>query len=155
MKNFATFISSSLELSGVVANLRRDKSIMDNLTNAGIFNTLLRAIKTTDLNTVLSDQGPVTFFAPSDYAFKKMSKIELQKLLKDKNRLTALIKGHMVYDILTTDDLLSKDSIDNINGNTLKIDSTDGLKINNIKVAEPDIQCNNGIIHAIEGVLKP
>ena len=42
-----------------------------------------------------------------------------------------------------------------LNGWAVTIDTTSGLKINNAKVLNADIECNNGVVHVIDTVLMP
>ncbi len=37
----------------------------------------------------------------------------------------------------------------------IKINTVNGVMINNVKVVKADIECSNGIIHVIDSVLMP
>jgi uncharacterized surface protein with fasciclin (FAS1) repeats len=42
-----------------------------------------------------------------------------------------------------------------VEGSTVKIDATNGVMINDATVVIADIECSNGVIHAIDTVLMP
>ena len=65
------------------------KDIVDTAVSAGSFNTLAAALKAADLVTTLKGPGPFTVFAPTDAAFAKIPKDQLDALLKDKPKLAA------------------------------------------------------------------
>jgi uncharacterized surface protein with fasciclin (FAS1) repeats len=41
------------------------------------------------------------------------------------------------------------------NGADVRIDSSNGVKVNNANVIKTDIECSNGVIHVIDTVLLP
>ena len=49
-----------------------------------------------DLVGTLKGKGPFTVFAPTDEAFAKIPKADLDALLKDKAKLTAVLTYHVV-----------------------------------------------------------
>lgn len=57
------------------------KEIVDAAVSAGNFNTLAAALKEADLVTTLKGPGPFTVFAPTDAAFAKIPKDQLDALL--------------------------------------------------------------------------
>ncbi|MGB5347671.1 MAG: fasciclin domain-containing protein, partial [Woeseia sp.] len=66
------------------------KTIIETAKEAGTFNTLIAAVKAADLTDTLNGKGPFTVFAPTDEAFKKISKTDLDALLKDKAALKSI-----------------------------------------------------------------
>ena len=60
------------------------KDIVDTAVAAGNFKTLAAALQAADLVPTLKGKGPFTVFAPTDEAFAKIPKAELDALLKDK-----------------------------------------------------------------------
>ena len=42
-----------------------------------------------------------------------------------------------------------------VQGQSVAVDATDGVKINGSKVVKADIVCGNGVIHVIDTVLLP
>src|SRR5690606_28753010 len=74
------------------------KDIVDTAVGAGQFNTLVAAVKAAGLAETLKGEGPLTVFAPTDEAFKKIPEATLQDLLKPENKekLAAILTYHVV-----------------------------------------------------------
>ena len=64
--------------------------IVDTAVGAGTFKTLATALGAAGLVDTLKGKGPFTVFAPNDAAFAKIPKADLEALLKDKAKLTAV-----------------------------------------------------------------
>jgi uncharacterized surface protein with fasciclin (FAS1) repeats len=56
-------------------------------SSAGIFNTLVAAVKAAGLVETLQSPGPFTVFAPTDEAFAKLPKGTVETLLKPENKV--------------------------------------------------------------------
>src|SRR5690606_8883249 len=63
---------------------------------AGGLDTFLSAVDVAGLRETLDGPGPFTIFAPSDKAFAALPAGELDRLLKNKKKLAALLKHHVV-----------------------------------------------------------
>jgi len=63
---------------------------------AGSFKTLAAALQAAGLVETLSGKGPFTVFAPTDEAFAKLPAGTVEALLKDKEKLTAILTYHVV-----------------------------------------------------------
>ena len=42
-----------------------------------------------------------------------------------------------------------------VQGQSVSINSSDGVKVDNVKVVKADIEADNGIIHVIDSVILP
>jgi hypothetical protein len=80
MKKLITAAILSIGLTG--AALAKD--IVDTAVAAGNFKTLATALQAAGLIDTLKGKGPFTVFAPTDAAFAKIPKDQLEALLKDK-----------------------------------------------------------------------
>ena len=89
-----TLIASVLALG--VAFSAHAKDIVDTAVAAGSFKTLVTALSAAGLVDTLKGPGPFTVFAPTDEAFAKIPKADLDALLKDKTKLTAVLTYHVV-----------------------------------------------------------
>ena len=78
------------------ARAASDKDIVDTAVGAGQFTTLVTAVKAAGLVETLKGKGPFTVFAPTDAAFAKIPKDQLDALLKDKAKLTKVLTYHVV-----------------------------------------------------------
>jgi uncharacterized surface protein with fasciclin (FAS1) repeats len=133
----------------------REKNIFQATLDAGNFKTLIAAIRAAGLEDTLSDEGPLTLFAPTDEAFNKLPKGTVDSLIKDKVKLTAVLTYHVVPGKIMAVDTIKNHSARTLNGATLHIDTCDGVKVNQANVIHADIPAKNGIIHAIDTVLFP
>ena len=46
-------------------------------------------------------------------------------------------------------------SVKTVQGDTLAVDATDGVKVDEATVISPDIGATNGVIHVIDAVVMP
>lgn len=122
---------------------------------AGSFKTLVAAVQAAALVDVLKRPGPYTVFAPTDEAFAKIPKADLDALMKDKVKLAAVLKYHVLASSVTAADLAMMKDFGTVQGARIKIDATKGLKINNATVVKADVPASNGTIHVIDTVLMP
>ncbi len=133
------------------------KNIVETAIEAGNFKTLVSAVKAAGLAETLQGVGPFTVFAPTDEAFAKISADTLTDLLKPENKekLAGILTYHVVAGKVTAADVSKLTSSKTVNGQEVKINATDGVKINNATVTTPDIETTNGVIHIIDTVLMP
>jgi uncharacterized surface protein with fasciclin (FAS1) repeats len=131
--------------------------IVDTAVKAGSFKTLAAALKAAGLVETLKGKGPFTVFAPTDEAFEKLPAGTVETLLKPENRdkLVAILTYHVVAGKVKAADVMKLKSAETLLGQTVAIDTTDGVKINNAKVVKADLDCGNGVIHVIDTVLLP
>lgn len=130
------------------------KDIVDTAVASGNFKTLASALKAANLITTLKGKGPFTVFAPTDEAFAKIPKADLDALLKDKAKLKAVLTYHVVPGKLMSKDLMSGE-VKTVQGSTVMISTLGGAKVNDAKVVDADVAADNGVIHAIDTVLMP
>ncbi len=129
--------------------------IVDTAVGAGSFGTLVTAVKAAGLVETLKSAGPFTVFAPTDEAFAKIPAATLNAVLADKEKLTAILTYHVVAGKVMAADVVNLTSATTVQGGTLKIDATNGVKVNGANVVTADIECDNGVIHVIDTVLMP
>ena len=131
--------------------------IVDTAVKAGSFKTLAAALKAAGLVDTLKGKGPFTVFAPTDEAFEKLPPGTVETLLKteNKDKLVSILTYHVVAGDVKAADVVKLKSAKTVQGQTVMIDATDGVKINNAKVVKADIGCGNGVIHVIDTVLLP
>ncbi len=130
------------------------KDIVDTAVAAGSFKTLAAALGAAGLVETLKGKGPFTVFAPTDEAFAKIPKADLDALLKDKAKLTSILTYHVVPAKVYAKDVKAGDA-PTVNGQPLKITTEGGVMVNGVKVIKTDIKASNGVIHVIDTVLMP
>lgn len=132
--------------------------------------TLLQALKLTELDKILGSPGPITIFAPSDTAFKKLSGQNLSYWLSPENKqeLLKMLTYHMVVGELTASRILQamasgKGSavFKTIQGNEIlaTLEGTDILLTdcsgNSAKIKTEETNLSNGVVHVIDSVISP
>lgn len=131
------------------------KDIVDTAVGAGQFTTLVTAVTAAGLAETLKGKGPFTVFAPTDAAFAKVPKADLDALLADKEKLTAVLTYHVVPGKLMAADLAGKTSLKTVQGGELTLDTSNGISVDGATVSTADIETSNGVIHAIDSVVMP
>lgn len=144
-------------MGGSAASLRaqQPKDIVDTAVAAGNFTTLAKALQVAGLVETLKGAGPFTVFAPTDEAFAKLPAGTLDALLKDKAKLTAVLTYHVVAGKVMAADVVKLKEAKTVQGQSIKIDTTKGVKVDNANVVKTDIVCSNGVIHVIDSVILP
>jgi len=134
------------------------KDIVDTAVSAGSFNTLVTAVKAAGLVDTLKGEGPYTVFAPTDEAFAKLPAGTLDSLLDPANRdqLVAVLTYHVVPGRIMSADIAGKMAdVETVQGQTISVDATDGVRVNGANVVGADIDASNGVIHVIDTVMLP
>lgn len=121
------------------------------------FSILVDAVKKAGLVDALSADGPFTVFAPTNEAFKALFNQLGVSGIEDLSaeQLTPILTYHVLSGkVMSTD--LSNTMVPTLNeGHKLKVDLSDGVKINDSNVVKADISGKNGVIHVIDKVLIP
>ncbi|MGB1975427.1 MAG: fasciclin domain-containing protein [Vibrio toranzoniae] len=136
--------------------IKRD--IVDVAANNGSFTTLVAAVKAAGLVETLKGDGPFTVFAPTDEAFAALPEGTVDMLLKpeNKDKLVAVLTYHVVPGKIMATEVMKLNSAKTVQGEAVMIAIDDGnVMINNAKVAMPDVEASNGVIHVIDKVLLP
>ena len=147
-----TLIALTLGLGTALAAQAKD--IVDTAVAAGQFNTLATALKAAGLVDTLKGPGPFTVFAPTDEAFAKIPKADLDALLKDKAKLTAVLTYHVVPGKVMAKDVKAG-KVKTVQGSELTLGTTGGVTVDAAKVVQADVAASNGVIHVIDSVVLP
>ena len=135
----------------------QNHDIVANVAVAGNFTKLHNAMKAADLVKTYEGIGPFTFFAPTDAAFEKLAEGELEKLLKDKAKLAAIINFHAIRGAVLAKDLKARDSR-SLQGQSLtfaEAEGSSGFSVNGATISRQEIEASNGVIHAIDTLMMP
>ena len=121
------------------------------------FSTFAASISAADLVNTLKGAGPFTVFAPTDEAFAKLPPQTVSDLLQPENKesLKAILAYHVVARKVTTSQVIEMRSVRTVHGQALRIDTENGVRINDANVITADVEAANGIIHVIDSVLLP
>lgn len=125
----------------------------------GDFDTFVRALQAARLNDTLSGPGPYTVFAPTDEAFDKIPREQLNELISNesqRNTLRGILTYHVVPGIITSSDLTNGTMLRTMEGGDLRVTINSGkVMVDGASIVRPDINASNGVIHAIDTVLMP
>ena len=132
-------------------------TIVETAVAAGSFNTLVAAVKAAGLVGTLSGPGPFTVFAPTDEAFAKIPADTIQALLKPeaKNQLIGILTYHVVAGKVMAADVVNLTEAKTVQGQSIAINTANGVKVDSANVVQTDIVCDNGVIHVIDAVIMP
>lgn len=147
-----TLIASVLAIGAVFSAQAKD--IVDTAVAAGSFKTLATALTAAGLVDTLKGKGPFTVFAPTDEAFAKVPKADLDALLKDKAKLTSVLTYHVVAGKVMAADVKAG-KVKTVQGSELTVTTMGGVKVDNANVVKTDIVADNGVIHVIDSVVIP
>jgi uncharacterized surface protein with fasciclin (FAS1) repeats len=130
-------------------------SLLETAAQAGSFNTFLEAVNQSGVAPTFDVEGPLTLLAPTDDAFNKLPKETLDALLNDSTKLKQVLMYHVLFGDVRSDDLAQIDEAPTAEGSVIAVNQSGGITVNDTRVLKMDILADNGVIHAIDGVLMP
>ena len=139
----------------LVSSAAMAADIVDTAVAAGAFKTLAAALQKAGLVDTLKGKGPFTVFAPTDAAFAKIPKAQLDALLADKAMLTKVLTYHVVAGKVMAADVKAG-PVKTVEGDDLTISIENGrVMADKSNVTKTDIVASNGVIHVIDSVMMP
>ncbi len=126
----------------------------------GNVTTLVSLLERTGLNETLSNETQnYTVLAPDDDAFAALSP-EVADLLLNSTESEILLPEVLLYHVIegsyNASDLSEIGVIETVQGENLVFTGTaENLTVNEVNVTVADIQCGNGVLHVLDGVLLP
>lgn len=133
------------------------QDIVETAAVAGTFNTFATALAAAGLVETLKGAGPYTVLAPTDEAFAKIPKKDLDALLADKAKLTKVLSYHVLAGNVPASTVTTLTEATTLEGRKIAIKVVDGKVMLNksSEVTTADIPASNGVIHVINTVLMP
>jgi uncharacterized surface protein with fasciclin (FAS1) repeats len=136
-------------------NFPPSRNILDTMIAVGNFVSFAACIKAAGLTDALAAKGPLTVFAPTDEAFKKLPSGAYDALLKDSGKLKAVLNYHGVPGYFMSKDVKSGEVM-TLQGTTLTAAASPSeLRVNGARVVQADNVATNGIVHTIDAVILP
>ncbi|MEV7508993.1 fasciclin domain-containing protein [Streptomyces sp. NPDC090085] len=125
-------------------------------SNNPALSTLVAAVKQAGLVDTLNNAKDITVFAPTNDAFAKIPKADLDKVLADKEQLTKILTYHVVGQRLTPQQLengsfetLQKGMVTTSgSGEAYKVNDTSNVVCGNVRTA-------NANVYIVDTVLMP
>lgn len=147
---------SNTEAGKIAPGSSNATDIVVTAIESGKFSMLVTAVKAANLVETLKGEGPFTVFAPTDKAFAELPEGTLDALLKDPEKLEAVLKYHVVEGAVTSDKVADMKQAKSLTGQTFAVSTKDGqVMVNNANIIGADIMCRNGVIHVIDKVIMP
>lgn len=136
-----------------------ERDVAEVADDAEDVDTFVAGIAALDIaDRLRSQEGPFTLLAPTDGAFEALPRSVLEGLLLEENddRLEAMILNHVVEGRLDAEDLAAAGEIETLEGEEYDPEVVDGaLVIGGARVVTYDLEAANGVVHVIDGVLRP
>jgi uncharacterized surface protein with fasciclin (FAS1) repeats len=156
MKLIAILAAAAFLAALPASAVAQERDIVQTANAAGQFTTLTKLLKRAGLKKALKQPGPYTVFAPTDAAFAKVPKKQLNALLADKAKLKAVLLYHVVAGKVTAAQVTKLSSAKTLDGKKLRIRvSGTNVFVNTAKVTKPNVMATNGVIHVVNRVLIP
>lgn len=131
-------------------------TVMDILKADDRFSLLVGAIQTAGMTELLNQQGALTFFAPTNDAFNALPRAELNRLMRNHQELSGVLKYHLGEDMLVSGGVGSHTRVQPLQGDKLELGVRNyTVYVNKIPVADADLMATNGVVHAINSIIKP
>lgn len=132
-------------------------SIVEVVVATPDLSTMSRGVKVAGLDSVLSQKGPFTIFAPIDTAFDNLGEGKIDALLnaENKEKLTELMNHHVVEGINNFADLKDKQKLVTNNGRQLNVSVVNGkVAINGSTIIAEERIGSNGVVHSLDRVIE-
>lgn len=153
-----TFMGAAAALAFAMPLKAQAADIVDTAVAAGSFNTLVAAVQAAGLVDTLKGEGPFTVFAPTDEAFAALPEGTVETLLlpENKDQLVSILTYHVVPAKVMSGDIAGKRAkVLTVQGDRLSVNARNGVKVNDAKVVQADIEASNGVIHVVDTVILP
>ena len=122
------------------------------------FDLLATALDSAGLTETLYGEGPFTVFAPTNEAFAALPVGTVNELLRPEHRerLRALLLLHIADGSVMAAGVATIPALPPLAGSDLPIRAEgDRVTVGAATVIDPDIEADNGVVHAIDAVLLP
>lgn len=131
-----------------------DDPVATAASNNPLLKTLVAAVTAADLVDTLNSAEDITVFAPTDEAFAKIPKKDLNALLKDKKALTAVLTHHVVPGRLTPEDVAGEH--ETLNKDMITVEgSGEEFTAEGANVVCGNVQVANANVYLIDSVMMP
>ena len=120
--------------------------------------TLMKGLKSTELEETLNGYGPFTILAPINLAFTNMNSPAWDEMLKpaNKSKLSDFLSSHVLKEKRMVRDFINGQKLTTINGKEITISVKDGeVRVNGALILARDRQGSNGVVHSVDTVNIP
>lgn len=108
------------------------------------------------LGGVLTGEGPVTVFAPTNDAIGAVPADVLDRVAGDPDLLGQVLGFHVVDGVITAEDAVAAGTLETTQGESIIIAaSADQVTASGAPLSETDIEASNGVLHILDGLMVP
>jgi uncharacterized surface protein with fasciclin (FAS1) repeats len=159
--NESRVTAADVEASDGVVHLLDDvllppPTILETALATPQLSTLVTAVQAAGLVEAFQANTIYTVFAPTDAAFAKLPEGVLAGLLADTNRLRQVLLYHVTAGRTRSTDLTDGGRLITAQGAALRSSfRTNGVFVNESRVAAADVEASDGVVHLLDDVLLP
>jgi|GEM_PF-994771 len=125
--------------------------LLDVIEKTGKMKTFLKLVQVAGLRSQLRQSKSLTLFIPTDKAFGRLPKKAVAALLRNPERLRAVLRYHVLPGKKKASSLLRAFRAKTAEGSSISL----GLTVNGFRILTTDLSAHNGVIHVLDGVLIP
>ncbi len=157
----ALSLENTEEIGDMFKNIADTESqnLMDLAKQSPNLSTFAQLMETAGLADDLQADGSYTLFAPTNEAFSKLSKEELENLLlpQNKNKLSEILMVHILPNEVVSTSFKETQRITLDNNRYIPISTQTGnqVTIGGAHIIVPDVEASNGVIHVVDNVIMP
>lgn len=121
------------------------------------FRTFSRMIAATALAEIWKGSNWTTLLVPTDEAFGRLPEDRRSRLEagREPSQIQRFLEGHALRGYFKEADLRAARNVKTLGGVPVEVTQGEGqIRLNGVRLTAADIACNNGIIHALDGVLS-
>ena len=169
MRRLRSAIAAALLVAGLVlvptsqtprGQAQECASVMEALNGSGTydFTRTVRAVQAAGFADALTQPGTFTMFAPDEQAFDRIPAWQVNYAMNHKGMLTNLLKYHIVSGAAISPAQLGRvKALQTLLGKMLPVTVQNGTIVLDgvAKVLNTGTTCANGIVYAIDTVLRP
>lgn len=135
----------------------QEKDIVGTAASTGQFKTLISLANRAGLAGALKGPGPLTVFAPTDAAFRKVPKSTINTLARNRAQLRKVLLYHVVKGDARAARVVTLKRAKTLAGPAVRINVRRGSVYLNgsTRIVKTDVDASNGTIHVIDRVLLP
>lgn len=155
--NNVTTAPTTVSGQSTISDEVSDPNIVQVALGSADHTTLVAAVKAAGLVDVLSNNGPLTVFAPTNAAFDALPEGTVESLMLPENKITlmGIIHYHAAPGTYQGDLLKDGMNLYMAQGDNVKIERRDGeIYANGAKILAT-IPATNGVVHVVDKVLLP
>jgi uncharacterized surface protein with fasciclin (FAS1) repeats len=155
----ALSLENTEEVGDMFKNIADTKtqSLMDLAKQSPNLSTFVQLMETAGLTDDLQADGSYTLFAPTNEAFSKLSKEQLETLLlpQNKNKLSEILMAHILPNEVASTSFKETQRITLDNNRYIPISTATGnqVTIGGAHIIVPDVEASNGVIHVVDNVI--